>query len=134
MNIEEKIKDSKDFLLNEITVGQECNLPLDPSCIKFAYTLKEEFEDKIKYVKVTHKYKEVTGHSVSKKELVNEYDTARVDVRLLGCELADIVYCLVKAGDYQYVEQLIDNLNQQIEDGYSILLQYDNIEWEFDDE
>ena len=131
------------MVLDEIVVGDECNLPLDPSCIRFSYLLdtmiptydgdkdidlEEDGHEGI--LKVTHYYKTVKNHSVESVELTKEEDIDRARIMLLGKQLADIVYVLTQLGDYQFKELLIDELNVTLEQGYKILDQYDLNEFE----
>lgn len=64
--------------------------------------------------------------------LTEEKDINRYSIMLIGNELADIVYCLTQVNEFQYVEQLFEDLHIQLEAGYQILEQYD--EWEIEDE
>ena len=66
--------------------------------------------------------------------LIEPKDINRYSIMLLGNELADIVYCLTQVDDYQYIEQLYEDLHQQVEAGYQILEQYDGYDWVIEDE
>ena len=70
----------------------------------------------------------------NKDMLTQEKDINRYSIMLLGNELADIVYCLTQVDDYQYIEQLYEDLHQQVEAGYQILEQYDDYDWVIEDE
>ena len=61
--------------------------------------------------------------------LTKEEDVNHYSIMLLGNQLADIVYCLTQVDDYQYIEQLYEDLHQQVEAGYQILEQYDGYDW-----
>lgn len=70
----------------------------------------------------------------NKDILTQEKDINRYSIMLLGNELADIVYCLTQVDNYQYIEQLYEDLHQQVEAGYQILEQYDDYDWVIEDE
>lgn len=70
----------------------------------------------------------------NKDMLTQEKDINRYSIMLLGNELAGIVYCLTQVDNYQYIEQLYEDLHQQVEAGYQILEQYDDYDWVIEDE
>lgn len=64
--------------------------------------------------------------------LTEEKDINRYSIMLIGNKLANIVYYLTQVNEFQYIEQLFEDLHMQLEAGYQILEQYD--EWEIEDE
>lgn len=66
---------------------------------------------------------------IDNKDMLQEKDINRYSIMLLGNKLANIVYCLTQVDNYQYIEQLYEDLHQQIEAGYQILEQYNDYDW-----
>lgn len=64
-----------------------------------------------------------------KDMLTQDKDINRYSIMLIGNKLANIVYCLTQVDEFQYIEQLYEDLHQQVEVGYQILEQYDDYDW-----
>lgn len=69
-----------------------------------------------------------------KDMLTQDKDINRYSIMLIGNKLANIVYCLTQVDEFQYIEQLYEDLHQQVEVGYQILEQYDDYDWVVEDE
>lgn len=65
-------------------------------------------------------------------EELTEEEQNRQKVLILSRKLASVVYALTQVDEYGYIESVIDDLNEQIETGYSIIAQYDNWEVEYE--
>ena len=68
-----------------------------------------------------------------KDMLTQEKDINRYSIMSIGSQLANIVYCLTQVDEFQYIEQLYEDLHQQVEAGYQILEQYDGYDWVIED-
>lgn len=121
--------------LKGISIGKKTNRPLDPSDIEFSfysygYHLNEdgEFNEYPSFELVTHTYDECSQHNLSVQNLSHHEDINIAKSYLLCKELCEIVTTLSQnsfMNEDEYIELLFNSMNEWINDGYTILSQYD---------
>lgn len=128
--------------LKDICVGKNSGRPLDPSDIEFRFysfgrhTNEDgEIDEYPSFELITHTYDECSKHNISVQNISKSEDVDIAKVHLLSKELCDIVTTICQNSNItedEYIELLFDSLDEWINEGYTILSQYD-LEVEEDD-
>lgn len=129
--------------LKDIYIGKNTKQLLDPSDIEFSfYSYGRHIDENGEIAKnpsfnlVTHTYDECFNHNVIVQNISQSEDIDIAKVHLLCKELCDIVISICQNSNIaedEYVELLFNQINDWIDEGYSILSQYD-LEVEEDEE
>lgn len=129
--------------LKDIYIGKNSRQLLDPSDIEFSFYSYGRHTDENgeiakhpSYELVTHRYDECFRHSVTVQDISEPEDIDIAEAYLLCMELCDIVISICQNSNIaedEYVELLFNQINDWIDEGYTILSQYD-IEVEEDGE
>lgn len=129
--------------LKDIYIGKNSRQLLDPSDIEFSFYSYGRHTDENgeiakhpSYELVTHRYDECFRHSVTVQDISEPEDIDIAEAYLLCMELCDIVISICQnsyINEDEYVELLFNQINDWIDEGYTILSQYD-IEVEEDGE
>lgn len=121
--------------LKDIYVGKNSGQLLDPSDIEFSfYSYGRHIDENGEIAKhpsyelVTHTYDECCNHSVTVQNISKPEDIDIAKVNLLCSELC-IVVGSIRQNSYinedEYIEFLFKQINDWINEGYTILAQYD---------
>lgn len=121
--------------LKDIYVGKNSGQLLDPSDIEFSfYSYGRHIDENGEIAKhpsyelVTHTYDECYNHSVTVQNISKPEDIDIAKVNLLCSELC-IVVGSIRQNSYinedEYIEFLFKQINDWINEGYTILAQYD---------
>lgn len=129
--------------LKDIYIGKNSRQLLDPSDVEFSFYsygrhIDEDGEiaKNPSYELVTHRYDECFRHSVTVQDISEPEDIDIAEAHLLCTELCDIVISICQnsyINEDEYIEFLFKQINDWIDEGYTILSQYD-IEVEEDGE
>ena len=129
--------------LKDIYIGKNSGQLLDPSDIEFSFYsygrhLDEDGEiaKYPSYELVTHTYDECSNHNVTVQDISEPEDIDIAEAHLLCTELCDIVISICQnsyINEDEYLEFLFKQINDWIDEGYTVLSQYD-IEVEEDGE
>ena len=129
--------------LIDIYVGKNSGQLLDPWDIEFSFYsygrhLDEDGEiaKHPSYELVTHRYDECFRHSVTVQDISEPEDIDIAEAHLLCTELCNIIISIRQNSNInedEYLEFLFKQINDWIDEGYTILSQYD-IEAEEDGE
>lgn len=121
--------------LKDIYVGKNSGRLLDPSDIEFRFYsygkhLNEdgEIEEYPSIELITHTYDECSNHSVSVQNISDSEDVYIAKAHLLCTELCNIIISICQNSNInedEYLEFLFKQINDRIDEGYSILSQYD---------
>ena len=121
--------------LKDIYVGKNSGQLLDPSDIEFSFYSygrhideNGEIAKNPSYELVTHTYDECFNHNVTVQDILEPEDIDIAKVNLLCSELC-IVVGSIRQNSYinedEYIEFLFKQINDWINEGYTILVQYD---------
>lgn len=129
--------------LKDIYIGKNTKQLLDPSDIEFSfYSYGRHIDENGEIAKnpsfnlVTHTYDECFNHNVTVQNISQSEDIDIAKAHLLCTELCDIVISICQNSNInedEYIEFLFKQINDWIDEGYTILAQYD-IEVEEDGE
>ena len=121
--------------LKDIYIGKNSGQLLDPSDIEFSFYsygwhIDEDGEiaKNPSYELVTHTYDECFRHSVTVQDISEPEDIDIAEAHLLCTELCDIVISICQnsyINEDEYIEFLFKQINDWIDEGYTILSQYD---------
>lgn len=121
--------------LKDIYVGKNSGQPLDPSDIEFSfYSYGRHIDEDGEIAKypsfnlVTHTYDECSNHNVTVQNISQSEDIDIAKAHLLCTELCNIIIS-IRQNSYinedEYLEFLFKQINDWIDEGYTILSQYD---------
>ena len=126
--------------LKQICVGKNTNRLLDPSDIEFSFYsygrhVNEDgkIDEYPSFEIVTHTYDECSQHNLSIQNLSSYEDINIAKSYLLCKELCEIVTAFSQnsfMNEDEYIELLFNSMNEWINDGYTILSQYDMVDEE----
>lgn len=129
--------------LKDICVGKNSRQLLDPSDIEFSfYSYGRHIDENGEIAKypsyelVTHAYDECYNHSVTVQNISKPEDIDIAKVHLLCSELCIVVGSICQNSNIiedEYIEFLLNQMNDWINEGYTILSLYD-VEVEEDEE
>ena len=121
--------------LKDIYIGKNSGQPLDPSDIEFSFYSYGRHTDEDgeiakhpSYELVTHTYDECLNHNVTVQNISQSEDIDIAKAHLLCTELCDIVISICQnsyINEDEYIEFLFKQINDWIDEGYTILAQYD---------
>lgn len=121
--------------LKDIYVGKNSCQPLDPSDIEFSfYSYGRHIDEDGEIAKypsfnlVTHTYDECFNHNVTVQDISEPEDIDIAKAHLLCTELCDIIISIRQNSNItedEYVEFLFKQINDWINERYTILSQYD---------
>lgn len=121
--------------LKDIYVGKNSGQLLDPSDIEFSfYSYGRHLDEDGEIAKypsfnlVTHTYDECFNHNVTVQNISQSEDIDIAKAHLLCTELCDIVISICQNSNItedEYVELLFNQMNDWINEGYTILSLYD---------
>lgn len=121
--------------LKDIYIGKNSRQPLDPSDIEFSFYSygrhideNGEIAKNPSYELVTHTYDECLNHNVTVQNISQSEDIDIAKAHLLCTELCDIVISICQNSNInedEYIEFLFKQINDWIDEGYTILAQYD---------
>lgn len=131
-------------VLKDIYVGKNSGQLLDPSDIEFSFYSYGRHTDEngeiAKYPSfnlVTHTYDECFNHNVTVQNISQSEDIDIAKAHLLCTELCDIVISICQNSNInedEYIEFLFKQINDWINEGYTILAQYDVEVEEYEEE
>ena len=121
--------------LKDIYIGKNSRQLLDPSDIEFSfYSYGRHLDENGEIAKypsyelVTHTYDECFNHNVTVQNISQSEDIDIAKAHLLCTELCDIVISICQNSNInedEYIEFLFKQINDWIDEGYTILAQYD---------
>ena len=121
--------------LKDIYIGKNSRQLLDPSDIEFSfYSYGRHLDEDGEIAKypsfnlVTHTYDECFNHNVTVQNISQSEDIDIAKAHLLCTELCDIVISICQnsyINEDEYIEFLFKQINDWIDEGYTILAQYD---------
>ena len=121
--------------LTDIYIGKNSRQLLDPSDIEFSfYSYGRHLDENGEIAKypsfnlVTHTYDECFNHNVTVQNISQSEDIDIAKAHLLCTELCDIVISICQnssINEDEYIEFLFNQMNDWIDEGYTILAQYD---------
>ena len=121
--------------LKDIYIGKNSRQLLDPSDIEFSFYSygrhideNGEIAKNPSYELVTHTYAECLNHNVTVQNISQSEDIDIAKAHLLSTELCDIVISICQNSNInedEYIEFLFKQINDWIDEGYTILAQYD---------
>lgn len=121
--------------LKDIYIGKNSRQLLDPSDIEFSfYSYGRHLDENGEIAKypsfnlVTHTYDECFNHNVTVQNISQSEDIDKAKAHLLCTELCDIVISICQNSNInedEYIEFLFKQINDWIDEGYTILAQYD---------
>lgn len=121
--------------LKDIYIGKNSRQLLDPSDIEFSYysygrhmNENGEIAKNPSYDLVTYTYNECYNRSVTVQNISKPEDINIAKVNLLCTELCNIVMSLYQNSNIiedEYIEFLFNQMNNLINEGYTVLPQYD---------
>lgn len=121
--------------LKDIYIGKNSGQLLDPSDIEFSfYSYGRHIDEDGEIAKypsfnlVTHTYDECFNHNVTVQNISQSEDIDIAKAHLLCTELCDIVISICQNSNInedEYIEFLFKQINDWIDEGYTILAQYD---------
>lgn len=121
--------------LKDIYIGKNSGQLLDPSDIEFSfYSYGRHIDEDGEIAKypsfnlVTHTYDECFNHNVTVQNISQSEDIDIAKAHLLCTELCNIVISICQnssINEDEYIEFLFKQINDWIDEGYTILAQYD---------
>lgn len=130
--------------LKDIYIGKNSGQLLDPSDIEFSFYSYGRHTDEngeiAKYPSfnlVTHTYDECFNHNVTVQNISQSEDIDIAKAHLLCTELCNIVISICQnsyINEDEYIEFLFKQINDWIDEGYTILSQYDIEVEEYEEE
>lgn len=121
--------------LKDIYIGKHSRQPLDPSDVEFSFYsygrhIDEDGEiaKNPSYELVTHRYDECFNHNVTVHDISKPEDIDIAKAHLLCTELCNIIISICQnsyIAEDEYIEFLFKQINDWIDEGYTILAQYD---------
>ena len=121
--------------LKDIYVGKNSRRLLDPSDVEFSFYSygrhideNGEVAKKPSYELVTYTYAECFNHNVTVQDISEPEDIDIAKAQLLCQELCDIIISIRQNSNInedEYLDFLFKQINDWIDEGYSILAQYD---------